>query len=307
MIQHTETKHDNALGICIISASVLTMAFADAVVKLVSADLTLWQIFITRSIFAVPIIVALVMMTGSGLKPREPKWAFLRACFLILSWISYYGSLPVLSLSVAAVAMYTNPIITVLLAATLLRERVTVRQWLGVLLGFAGVIVVLKPGTEAFSWFTLLPLLGALLYSLAMVLTRSKCQKETPLALALALHLSFIAAGVAATAMLAIVGLEASDKAVFPFLFGDWARMGAREWGWMALIGVLSAAYFVGVARAYQIATPSVVATFDYAYLPSAVLWGVVLFSDKPGLSTVCGMFLIAMAGLLVASRQRKK
>jgi drug/metabolite transporter (DMT)-like permease len=64
----------------------------------------------------------------------------------------------------------------------------------------------------------------------------------------------------------------------------------------------LSGAYFTGVARAYQIAPPSIIATFDYAYLISAALWGFVFFSETPDVFTLAGMILITMAGLLVAA-----
>ncbi len=308
MAHMDEARPDRtALGVGIILASVLTMAFADAVVKLVSANLTLWQVFAARSLFAIPILIALLRATGAGLKPRASKWALLRSALLVLTWLSFYAALPVLDLSVAAVAVYTNPIMIALLSAALIGEPVSGRQWGGVLLGFLGVIAILKPGTDAFSWFTLLPLLGAAFYALAMVLTRSKCRDEAPLALGLALHGSFLVTGLIATVLLALVGLGGDTKAAFPFLLGDWAPMGPREWGLMALIGALSAAYFAGVARAYQIAAPSIIATFDYAYLVSAALWGFILFSEKPGLLTVCGMVSITAAGLLAAAPSPKR
>ena len=296
-----------AQGVGIILASVLTMAFADAVVKLVSANLTLWQVFATRSLVALPILTLLLLATGVGLRPRAPMWAFVRSGLLVLAWLAYYASLPVLSLSVAAVAVYTGPIMIALMSAALIGEAVTGRQWGGVLLGFLGVIAILKPGTEAFSWFTFLPLLGAAFYALAMVLTRSKCQDEAPLSLALALQGSFLVAGLIATGVLALIGLGADTKAAYPFLLGDWAPMDLRAWGLMALLGVLSAAYFAGVARAYQIAPPSIIATFDYAYLVSAALWGFVLFSETPDLLTLGGMILITVAGLLVAAPNSRR
>jgi drug/metabolite transporter (DMT)-like permease len=83
--------------------------------------------------------------------------------------------------------------------------------------------------------------------------------------------------------------------------------MDLRAWSLMALLGVLSAGYMVGVARAYQIASPSVIATFDYAYLVSAALWGLVFFAEKPDLLTMGGMILITLAGLLVAVRARRQ
>ncbi len=308
MAYREEARPDRtAQGVGIILASVLTMAFADAVVKLVSADLTVWQVFVARSLFAIPIMMALLLARGVGLKLRAPKWALVRSVFLVLTWLTFYASLPVLSLSVAAVAMYTAPIMIALLSAALIGEPVTGRQWGGVSLGFLGVIAILKPGTDAFSWFTLLPLLGATFYALAMVLTRSKCREEAPLSLALALHGSFLLTGLIATVVLAGVGLGSGTKAAFPFVLGDWTPMEVREWGLMALLGALSAAYFVGVARAYQIAAPSIIATFDYAYLVSAALWGFVFFSEKPDFLTIGGMVLITVAGLLVSAPSSKK
>ena len=307
MVQEEAARPDRtALGISIILASVLTMAFADAVVKLVSANLTVWQVFFARSLFAIPVIIALSHATGTGLKPRAPKWAFVRSVLLVLTWLAFYAALPVLSLSVAAVAVYTSPIMIALLSATLIEEPVSKRQWSGVVLGFVGVIAILRPGTDAFSWFTMLPLLAAALYALAMVLTRSKCREETPLSLSLALNVSFLVTGLTAAVLLGIIGLGSDTKAAFPFLLGGWLAMGVREWGLMAFLGVLLAAYSAGVARAYQIAAPSIIATFDYAYLVAAALWGFVFFSERPGLLTIGGMILITVGGLLAAAPSSK-
>lgn len=291
-----------AFGIVIILVSVLIMAFADAVVKLVSADLTLWQILVARALVAMPIAVAAARATGIRLKPRAPAWVYLRSGLLMLTWLAFYASLPKLSLSVAAVAIYTNPIMTALLAAALLGEPVGRRQWGGVLLGFTGVFVILKPGGDAFSWFTLLPLLGAAFYALAMVLTRSKCRDEAPLSLVLNLHAAFLATGLTAMIALAVIGLPAETQMDFPFLLGGWTPMGLWEWSLMALIGALSVGFFMGAARAYQIAPPPIVATFDYGYVVAATLWGFVFFAETPDAATIGGMVLVTAAGLLVSA-----
>ncbi len=302
------TKPDRiGQGIGIILASVVTMSFADAIVKLMSADLTVWQVFVARSLFAIPCLIALASAGGISLRPRSTRWVLVRSALLVLTWLAFYAALPVLDLSVAAVAVYTNPILTALLAAALLGERVSGRQWGGVFLGFLGVAAILRPGSDSFSWFIILPLLAAAFYSLAMVLTRSKCQDEEAVSLALGLHSSFIVAGVIAIGILSVIGLDSATKAGYPFLLGDWAPMRLREWGLMALIGVLSAAFFLGVARAYQIAPPQIIATFDYGYLVSAAVWGFIFFSEKPDFLTVVGMILITVAGFLVANRSSKK
>lgn len=302
MTSITERTADRIpLGILLILASVLTMAFADAVVKMVSADLTVWQVFVVRSLVALPALAAILVFSRRRFRLRAPLWVFLRSLLLVLTWLAFYASLPVLDLSVAAVAVYTNPIMIALLSALLIGDRVSPRQWGGVFLGFLGVVAVLKPGTDAFSWFTVLPLAAAAFYAFAMVLTRSHCRNEAPLDLALALHAGFLMAGLIATLALSIVGLTQETTAAYPFLLGDWASMGPAEWALMILLGILSAAYFMGVARAYQIAPPSIIATFDYAYLVSAALWGFVFFMETPDWLTVLGMALITAAGLLVA------
>ena len=280
------------------------MAFGDAVVKLVSTDLTVWQVFAARSAFAVPCLLALGYNRGVSLPAIFGRWVLLRSALLVLTWLAYYASLPVLKLSVAAVAIYTNPILTALLSAIVLGERVSARQWLGVLVGFAGVTAILKPGTDAFTWLILLPFLGAAFYSAAMVLTRARCRNDNALDLALGLHGSFLVTGLVAAAVLAFLSVDTASVAAYPFLLGGWNAMGWTDWGLMAFLGVLSAAFFLGVARAYQIAPPQIIATFDYAYLISAAVWGFVLFAEKPDALTLMGMVLITLAGILVAIRR---
>jgi len=300
-----EKKPDQvAQGIMIILASVAAMAFADAVVKLLSSNLTVWQVFAARSLFGVPCLVALGYFRKVQFGTILNQWVLLRSALLVLTWLAFYASLPVLKLSVAAVAVYTNPILTALLSALVLGERVSKRQWLGVLVGFAGVAAILRPGTDAFTWMIALPLIGAAFYSSAMVLTRAKCQDGDAVNLALGLHGSFIVTGLFATALLAILSLDPTSVATYPFLLGSWTPMGWSDWGLMAFLGVLSAAFFLGVARAYQIAPPQIIGTFDYAYLVSAAIWGFVFFSERPDGLTLLGMALITVAGLLVAERK---
>ena len=277
------------------------MAFGDAVVKLVSANLTVWQVFAARALFAIPCLLLLGVAKGLRFAEVFGPWVMLRSLLLILTWLAFYASLPVLKLSVAAVAVYSNPILTALFSALLLGELVTRRQWLGVLLGFAGILAILRPGSEAFTWLIFLPLLAAAFYSLAMVLTRSKCQGDPAVALALGLQGAFLLTGLLATGLLALLALAPERAAAYPFLLGGWAPMGLRDWGLMALLGVLSAAFFLGVARAYQIAPPQIIGTFDYFYLVSAAIWGFVFFAETPDGLTLLGMALITAAGLLVA------
>ncbi len=302
MDRHKALRPENTtLGVALIVGSVFLMTLADALVKLVSADLTLWQIYVGRSLVSIPVLAVLMFWRGIGLWPKAPGWAYLRAALLVLMWIVYYASLPILNLSVAAVALYTSPLLIALFSALLIGEPVGPQRWIAIVMGFVGVLTILRPGTDAFSWFMLLPILGAVFYAFAMILTRSKCLDETPFALALALNVSLMAAGVVMTGLLWALDLTPAESSAYPFVLAPWAVMAAREWGVVSLLGGLIAVYSTGVAKAYQSAAPTIVGTFDYAYLIFAAVWGFVLFSETPDTATVTGMALIAAAGILVA------
>ncbi len=144
---------------------------------------------------------------------------------------------------------------------------------------------------------------GAVFYSLAMILTRSKCKDENASVLAMGLHVSFILVGLAAVGILATISLSSDVKASYPFLLETWPTLGQNDWALMAFLGILSAAFFLGVAKAYQIAPPQIVGTFDYAYLVFATIWDFIILVETPNTSVILGMLLITVAGIMVASR----
>ena len=285
-----------------ILASVLLMSLGDALVKHVSTELTLWQIFVVRSTVAIPIAIFPLLFRRRPwlIGQRALRWIVLRSGLLVSMWIAFYAALPVLNLSVVAAALYTGPLFIALFSALLIREPVGLRRSMALVLGFVGVLVILRPGTDAFSPAMLLPVVSAVLYALAMIITRSKCIGEEPLVLSLALNASFLLAGVIVTGAIAIWGASPRAAPADPFLLGHWVPMGQREWGLVALMALLIVAVSAGVAKAYQSGPPAIIATFDYGYLVFAALWGFVFFAESPDVATVIGMILIAGAGVLV-------
>ena len=85
-----------------------------------------------------------------------------------------------------------------------------------------------------------------------------------------------------------------------PFLLGAWAVMDEQDWALMGALGVAQGVAAIGVAKAYQSGAPAVIGTFDYAYLVFAAIWGILFFSEIIDASTLAGMLLIIVAGILV-------
>lgn len=298
----------NASAVGFVMAATFVMALQDAIVKLVSSALPLWQLFTLRSLIALPLLLLLLRRVGATPPlPRAPGWALLRGSLLVAMYVAFYAALPFVELSVVAAAYYTGPLFITLFAALLLAEPIGLRRISAVLLGFTGVLVILRPGGEAFVPAMLIPLASALFYALAMVLTRARCAAESPVALSIALNLCFVAWGLAATLLLALAVPAPGLVAEYPFLLGPWVPMGLREWVVIAGLALLNLVIHLALARAYQRGTAPVVASFDYSYLVFAALWGFLLLAEVPRPATLLGMALIAGAGLLALLRPRGK
>ncbi|MGH8477804.1 MAG: DMT family transporter [Methylococcales bacterium] len=293
------------LGVAVIVVTVFAMSFADAIVKYVSSDLPLWQIYVVRSLIAIPIISSVSFLgLQMQLRPISIGWTMLRSLLLALMYIAIYAGVPVLSLSVIAASLYTGPLFITLFSAILIGEPVGQGRWFAIIIGFIGVLVIIRPGTDAFSVATLIPIIAAVFYALAAIITRTKCSGEKPLTLALALNYSLLLVGLVMTAAIIVWQPLPSIQTAYPFLLGNWVTMGTAEWAVIGLLAILIVGIGMGLAKAYQCGPPAVIATFDYAYLIFAAMWGFVFFSERPDMATITGMALIAISGFLAVNPQ---
>jgi drug/metabolite transporter (DMT)-like permease len=285
------------LAVGVIILTVLALSLGDALIKLTSGNFVIWQIFVLRSLLAIPFLIAFIAYkTPDALRiPDAIGWTVVRSLLLVSMWISYYLSLPNLTLSAAAAAYYTLPIFLTLFSAAIVGDKISIKGWIAVLLGFAGVLLILQPQAGDFNWFALLPLLSAMLYALAMILTRTKCRSESPFMLSLALNIAFVVVGGIAAVFVATL----PDKTRTGFLLSPWAMMGQTEWLSMSLLAIAILIGSVGAAVAYQNGPPAMIGTFDFAYVGFAVLWSVVFFAEIPDTVSVLGMILIVAAGIL--------
>lgn len=285
--------------------AVLALSLGDAVIKSVSVSFPLWQLYVLRSAIGLPILLLLIRLyyPQTRLMPATPFWVMVRSWLLAVMWAVYYVALPHLQLSVAAAAYYTLPLFITLFSGIFVGEKVGKAGWLAITLGFTGILVMLRPDADGFNAYALLPVLSAILYALAMILTRTKCRGESPYVLSAALNLMFIVIGLIASVSLAVAGLDADTVAANRFLLAGWIGLGGREF--IALVA-LAAAILIGsifAAIAYQTAPSSTVATFDYSYLVFSVMWGIVFFAEVPDTLTIVGIAMIAAAGIFAVRR----
>ena len=294
----TTTSKDNIpLAVTVIIITVLALSLGDALIKFTSGELVIWQIFVVRSLLVVPILLLILKFQSPNdlALPSGFGWVVLRSMMLVTMWIAYYVALPNLELSIAAAAYYTLPIFITLFSSLFIGDKISIVGWGAVFIGFIGVLLILQPEAGEFNLYVLLPLISAVLYALAMILTRTKCRTVNPLMLSIMLNMSFITVGGLASLVVVFISSEASEG----FFLAPWVAMGGNEWLTMVLLAAAILIGSVGAAIAYQKGPPSIVGTFDFAYVGFAVLWGILFFQEIPDLVSVLGIALIVAAGVM--------
>ena len=300
-MRHTKRKSvqgDNVpLAVSVVVLTVFALSLGDALVKFSSTEFVIWQLFVVRSIIVLIVLIGYaVLRQPDVLKfPPDVAWVILRSLLLVVMWIAYYLALPALDLSIAAASYYTLPLFITLFSALLIGDRIRAVGWLAVLIGFVGVLLILRPQAGDINFYAFLPLLSAILYALAMILTRSKCRAVHPLVLSIALNVAFVLIGLIATVFIVILLPQPNAG----FLTGPWVRL---QWTDMVTMSLLAASILigsVGAAIAYQKAPPSIVGTFDFAYVGFALLWSLIFFAEVPDWQALAGIVMIVSAGIL--------
>jgi drug/metabolite transporter (DMT)-like permease len=294
------------IAIGAIVTACFALALGDALIKQHSASFVLWQIFLLRSAILLPLLVYLVRIyrCGDPIMPRHFAWTLLRSMVLVIMWVFYFAALPHIDFAVAAAAFYTLPIFITLFAALFLGEKISPPGWLAVAIGFSGTMLILQPQADDFNTWSLLPLVSAVLYAVAMILTRSKCRAEKATVLSLWMNICFVVVGAMAMLCLALWEPAADTVALNPFLFGAWTPMWLDEWRTMGILAIAILTGSIGAAVAYQRGPAATVAIFDFSYVAFAAILGYVVFAEIPGNLVAVGILLIVAAGI-IASRQR--
>ena len=296
-MSHTRALNTNKAVLVILSA-VLAMSLQAIAMKYVSETLTIWQITIFRSAIILCVLLPALRFKLTG-------WLVVRSILMAVMNLLYYGSLPLMDVSVAATAFYTAPTFITLMAVIFAGDRINSIDAVAVALGFFGVFLVIKPGQGGLSWLIALPVLSAFTYGSAAIITRLKCQDSSPLPMAVMVHASFLVFGLCAQLVLALYGTQLRSLTDYRFVVGPWTSMTPHVWGIMLALALLNATTHWGFAKAYQIGRSSVVATWEYSYLLFVTVLGAIIFHEIPDSWTVAGMSVIVLSGMLNLSSER--
>jgi drug/metabolite transporter (DMT)-like permease len=259
----------------------------DAFVKVMSEDYSVVTILFFRSLGLVPVATYLVWRQGglAGFRSRRLGLQALRGTFLFLMFLGYYLALTRLPLATAVALVFSAPLMTTLLSVPILKEPIGLHRMGAVLVGFLGVLIMVRPGGGAFEWAALLCIGASFCYSLSMVLTRHLGTTESLTSLVFYPNLAFLL----------------GSTLLLP---ANWTPVPPAHIALLVGFGVFVIVPHFAITQAYRIAPPPVLAPFDYTTLVWALLWGWLLWKEWPSAATLMGACIVVLAGLYVVYRE---
>ncbi|MEI4486566.1 DMT family transporter [Frigidibacter sp. MR17.14] len=283
---------DNLRGILLMVASMACFAIEDAFLKAAAAGLPLGQLIFVNCVAGMLVFGTLARLQGRALFARG-AWggmALLRNTSEILSSFSYITALALIPLSLASAILQASPILMTLFAALFLGEMVGWRRWCAVAAGMAGVLVILRPGTEAFQPEAIWAVVSVLALTVRELATR-RVSPEVG-GMQIAFSACAMLTGLGAVMMAFEGGPVMPDAAEAGLLLGVVAS------------GTLGYGAVIAAARTGEIA---VVTPFRYSRLLFALVIGAVVFAERPDALTLLGAGLIIASGLYTLARERKR
>ena len=272
-----------SLGIALLTAN-------DAASKFLVQTHPVGQVIGLRQAATLLVLIPYVMFFSRWSALRVVNWPgqIVRGTLFLIGSIFIVWSLGELPLATAITMLFASPIFMVVLSAPLLGERIGRHRWIAVLGGFAGVLIIMRPGGEAFQWALLLPVLGALVNALRDVLTRKLSRTETSIAILFWSNIILMAGGLASA----------------PF---GWAPVSTTAAFWFLAAGIFNGTAHFCIIEALRTGEASVVAPIRYTALLWAAAIGFVVWGELPDFWLWVGAAVIVGSSLWMIRGERRR
>jgi drug/metabolite transporter (DMT)-like permease len=236
-----KTTSNNFLGISFLVVAVFTFSLQDVAVRLVGGNYPVLEIVIFRSLVALPGTLLLFCLEGNRGLPKTDRHGleYLRGVYLFLSFTTYMMSLAALTLADIAAIRNSGPLMITLLSVLFLGERVGLRHWTALLLGFLGVLLIVRPGSATFNWGSVFILLSTLFYALTVMLTRQLRSADSSATMAYYSSLVYIVASFLLLPLSLFVGETPNAHPSIAFLFRAWTMPSVLDFIVMSGLGLL--------------------------------------------------------------------
>lgn len=277
-------------GIALIVLATMLFASHDGLSKYLSGFypviMVVWARYLVHTLLMAGIFLPQAGL--SVLRTNKPLLQVVRACCLLGTSLLFTTSLQFLPLAEATAVNFLAPLLVTAQSVPLLGEQVSRGQWIAVLLGFGGVLIIVHPGGELFTPAALLPFGSALCFSFYQLLTRKLSEHDSPTT-------SNFFAGLCNTLLM---------SALVPFY---WELPSIGHGLLMLALGGCGMSAHLFLTQAFRSAAPAMLAPFGYCQIVFAGLLGWLIFSHTPDFTTLVGILVICCSGLAAVWQQGRR
>ena len=265
-----------------------------AIIKHLGQQYPTQQLSMFRNLFGLVPTLLILFCSQSWIKAGRPvvirqwKFALARGGLGAFAQITFYLALFHLEFATATTIAFAGPLIITALSVPLLGHRVGLWRWLAVLIGFAGVMLVMRPSAQGFNWYAILPLCAAFGYA-SISVTARLFDKSVPTTV---INLYYN------------VGSLIGSIALVVFT-STFVQIGTLvDWLWLAAMGMAGGIAAYLMITAYRLADPSSLSPFEYFGIPFSFILGWLVFAETPFDQLIPGVFLIVGGGLVIIWRE---
>ena len=264
------------------------LPFMDTIAKYLSSELSFFQITWARYFFTVLFTLPFMFfffrknLTWS----TQPKLQIVRGLTLLFANILFFYSISIISMAKALTLAFVAPLITTALSPIFLGEKVGVRRWSAVIIGFVGSLIVIQPGFIEFNLASISALGTGFFYGIYLVITRKLHSSDSPL---LTLLLTGVVGAVLASFFVPVV----------------WINPTFNQWSLLALMGIFACLGHLFLILSLKYADASKLAPFGYFEIVTNVILGYYFFGDFPHYWTWVGLSIIVCSGIYIFLRER--
>jgi drug/metabolite transporter (DMT)-like permease len=283
-------RSENLRGIVLMLLAMAALSVMDATMKQLVGHYSPIQVAALRGLVSLPFVIAWVYFrerSFATLFRVRWRWHLARGVLAVVMLTSFIYAISGMPLSEAYTLFFVAPLMITALSVPLLKETVDLRRWLAVLVGFGGVLIVLRPGFVAMDLLSVAVLVGATCYALNAISLRILGRTDSTAAMSF-WFVAMVAVGAGALAL------------------PDWQPVRSSDALWLIGMGATGALGQLLITEAFKCAPVSIIAPFEYSTLFWGVLLDLVLWGDLPGPLVFVGAAVIVGSGLYLIHRERQ-
>ncbi len=304
----TQTQN-NSKGILFILMGMALFSIQDALIKFVYEEVALYELYFGRTFTALILLTCYLKFSKQKiiLKTHYPYLTVLRVICFFFGFSFFYISLTYMSLAEANALFFSSPFFISILATIILKEKVGIRRWSAIFIGFIGVFIVLNPDFNNFNYMKLAPVICALFYSISMTITKVTSDKDNVYTQMIHLYFGAIIISILFFIFAGKGQFNNFSDPTYQFIFRAWGTNPSFSVPFIIAMGTVATFSFYFVFNAYSIASPSVISIYEYSLIIWSILTGFILFDNIPTLRTFIGVVTIISAGLYIYMREKTK